>query len=204
MPGGLQIAAEWLFDDDALKAGEIAVGLGRQPLAEASDDPFENLRRGGDVKQAIAAGVVGFVQFLEPGGQTGMIVRRIVCAGHIEDVRFHAFPDGFVDRLMPGVFFDGVIAVLAVLLIGEGRTVLFLLGSGVADEDESVADEVLAAKLVDRGDELELGQIAAGAEDDDCTRDGVGFVAYWDGKLVTDLNQIAESGPDRCERLLVP
>ena len=67
-----------------------------------------------------------------------------------------------------GVFLDGVVAVLAVLLIGEGGAVFLFLGAGVADEDEFVGDELFAAKLVDGGNEFQLGQVAAGAEDDDC------------------------------------
>ena len=41
---------------------------------------------------------------------------------------------------------------------------------------------MLAAKFVDGGDELELGEITAGAEDDDCAGDGVwhgGSLAFW-------------------------
>ena len=113
-----------------------------------------------------------------------MVFGGVVCAGDVKDVWLHALPDGFVDGLAARVFFDGVVTVLAVLLVVEGRAVLFLRGAGVTDEDEAVGDEAFAAKFVDGGDEFELGQIAAGAEDDDCAGDGSGHggsLASWGG-----------------------
>lgn len=103
-----------------------------------------------------------------------MIFGGVVCAGDVVDVFLHALPDGFIDGLAAGVFFDGVVAVFSVLVVGERRAVFFLFGTGIADEHEFVGDEFLAAEFVDGGDELELGEIAGSAEDYDCAGDWVG------------------------------
>ena len=91
-PKGFSMMMRW-------KPGDLSV-CACKALAEAGDDAFENLRGGGDVEEAVAGGVVGFVEFLEPGGQAGMVVGGIVGAGNVKDVGFHPFPDGFVDGLV--------------------------------------------------------------------------------------------------------
>ncbi len=171
--GGFVVPAEGLFDDDALEASG-AVGAAVEAFTEAGDDSVEDFGRRGDVEEAVAAGVVGFVELLEAGGEAGVVFGGIVGAGDVIDVGLHAFPDVFVDGLPAGVFLDGLVAVLAVLGVDEGRAVFFFLGARVADEDEFVGDEAFAAEFVDGGDEFELGEIAGGAEDDDCAGYGVG------------------------------
>jgi len=144
---------------------------------------------------------VDFVEVFQFGGKAGMILGGIVRAGEIINIRLHLFPDGFVDGLMAGVFLDGFVAILAILLIGEWGAVFFFFGARIADEDEFVGDKFFPAELVDRGNKLELGEVAAGAEDDNCAGDGCWHMhvslacKVKDDKrrksiFATDLNQI--------------
>ena len=101
-----------------------------------------------------------------------VVVGGIVGAGDVVNVGLHPFPGGFVDGLAARVFSDGLVTILAELLVVEECAVLLLGGTGVADQNETVTDEPFAAQFIDGGDEFELGQIAAGAENDDCAGNG--------------------------------
>jgi hypothetical protein len=46
-----------------------------------------------------------------------------------------------------------------------------LLGAGDADDREPLREQAAGGERVDRREELALGQVARGAEDDECTRD---------------------------------
>jgi hypothetical protein len=92
--------------------------------------------------------------------EAGEVIDQAVFALDVGRVLLDAVPEGGVNGFAAGELLDGFAALLAVVVIGHG-------GARIADEREFVGQELLAGELVDGRDELALGEVAAGAEDDE-------------------------------------
>ena len=157
--GAGQIAAEGLFDDDPLPALAVGVLL---VLAERFDDRREGVGRRGKIEQPVAGGAELLVVFLERIVQLRVIGLGAVIAADIERGVLDPLPDGLIHRLGAGELLHRLAALLAVLLVGHLR-------SRIADQDELVRQHLLPGQLVDGGNQLPLGQVAAGPEDHEGT-----------------------------------
>ncbi len=154
---GLDVGAEGLLDDHAPPAAVLLDHELRR--AELSDDRAEELRRRREVVEPVACGLVPRVDLGEPLGQA-LVGRGVVeVAVDVVAAREDPVAHGGID--------------LAHRVAGE---VLGLLGApaGVVharardgDDRDVVAEEVRGREVVERGQELALGEVPGGAEDHD-------------------------------------
>ena len=126
--------------------------------AEETDDVGKVIRSDGEVEEAVALGAELGV---EPGeeGLEGLIARWIV---EVHGVIRDFFDEGIEGRV---VFVDAAAGDDAVLHVG--RKGFYEVATGYADDSHLVRQETFLLEVVKGRQELALGEIAGGSEDDD-------------------------------------
>ena len=126
-------------------------------LAEEFDDVGEVLGRGGEIEETVAAGAELLVELAE------FFVEGVVAGGVVE---VHGVVLDLVDEggeLGVGLI-DAASADDAVLHVG-GEGVL-QRAAGYADDGDLFGQQAGLVEVIERGQELALGEVAGGAEDD--------------------------------------
>jgi len=150
----LAVVAEWFFDDDP---GPSALA----PQAMVADRLDDGLVRGGrrrEIEEPVRVRAKREVELIEGAAQ--LFVPGLVRSSDEVQVLREAAPDLLVQRLRPAVLRDRLVQLVAVLLVGQR------LPRG-ADDGERRWQETLQREVVERGNELSLGEVARAAEDDD-------------------------------------
>ena len=157
LPRGLEVAAEGLLDDHAPPARAF---LARQPSpTEPLDDGRKEIGRHGEVEEHVAPGPVAALHFLQELAELGIGLVVGELAGLVVEGVPQLAPELLVHRA------GGELADL-LRLLGAER----LVGLGLprdADDRELARQEPVGLQVVERGEELALGQVPGGAEDDD-------------------------------------
>ena len=127
-------------------------------LAELAHDDREEHRRGREVEAAVHPHAGGLVELVERLAQR-LVDRRVVeHPRHVADLVEELVEDGRVG-LAPRELLDGVLRLRAELLVGVVR-------ARHADEVEALGQRALVGEVVERRQQLALGQVAGRAEDD--------------------------------------
>ena len=134
------------------------LGLGHAVLAEVLDDVGEELGRGGEVEEAVAAGVELSVELGELRLEAVVACGVVEVHGEVVDVL-----DEGVELGVGG--FDTAALDDAVLHVGG--EVVAERAAGDADDGEFFGKKAGLVEVIERGQELALGEVAGGAEDDD-------------------------------------
>ena len=139
-------------------AGRLVQAGGGKVLQDA----LELARRDGEIKEAVAAGAALGVELGEALGQPLVAVGVAEFAAVVEEALGEAGPD-FVVNPGAGEFADGLFQLGAEAGVG-------LFAPGETDDGKRGGQVAIGGDIVERGDELAVGQIAGGAENDDTAR----------------------------------
>src|SRR5258708_26092664 len=163
--GGLQIMAEWFFNDDA---GPLAVFFFRHARrAKLLDDGGEKTRGDGEVKKIVAVAAVGFVDNFHLGLEAPIRIGIGKIAGNeidaLDEPGTHLEVDGIGSELRN---FGG--QRLAEGLRGE-------IATGHADDGEMLGQNLFLREVEQGRQHMSLGGVSGGAEADHCTGRGGGW-----------------------------
>ncbi len=151
---GLQIGAERLLDDDAMKS-VAGIEIGRLQLER---DRLVRLRRRRAVEDPVAGDVVRRVELLQLLAQVAKVVDLAEADRDVEELRKQCVQHAVVDRLRARELVDLLRRHLAkgfVRHLGHGRT----------DHRKACRQRALLGQVVDRRQQLSPAQVAGGAED---------------------------------------
>jgi len=148
------VVAERFFDDDPRPPGLAAQAM----LADRLDDRLVGGRRRREIEEPVRVRAEREVELVEGAAQ--LFVAGVVRRRDEVQVLRKAAPDLLVQRLRPAVLRDRPVQLLAVLLVAQRLT-------RGTDDGECRWKEALQREVVERGDELSLGEVARAAEDDD-------------------------------------
>jgi hypothetical protein len=150
----LAVVAERFLDDDPGPSALAAQAM----LADRFDDGLVGGGRRREIEEPVRVRAEREVELVEGAAQLfvpGLVRRR----DEVQVLR-EAAPDLLVQRLRPAVLRDRLVQLVAVLLVGQR------LPRG-ADDGERRRQETLQREVVERGNELSLGEVTRAAEDDD-------------------------------------
>jgi len=150
----LAVVAERFFDDDPRPSGLTAQAM----LTDRLDDGLVCGRRRRKIEEPVRVRAEREVELVEGAAQVfvaGVVRRR----DEVQVLR-EAAPDLLVQRLRAAVLRDRLVQLVAVLLVAQRLT-------RGTDDGERCRKEALQREVVERGDELSLGEVARAAEDDD-------------------------------------
>jgi len=150
----LAVVAERFFDDDPGPSALAAQAM----LADRFDDGLVGGGRRREIEEPVRMRAKREVELVEGAAQ--LFVPGLVRSRDEVQVLREAAPDLLVQRLRPAVLRDRLVQLVAVLLVGQR------LPRG-ADDGERRRQETLQREVVERGNELSLGEVARAAEDDD-------------------------------------
>jgi hypothetical protein len=150
----LAVVAERFFDDDPRPSGLAAQAV----LADRLDDGLVCGRRRREVEEPVRVRAEREVELVERAAQ--LFVAGLVRRRDEVQVLGEAAPDLLVQWPGPAVLRDRLVQLLAVLIVGQR------LPRGT-DDGERRGKEALQREVVERRDELALGEVARAAEDDD-------------------------------------
>ncbi len=152
--GAFKVVAEGLFNDDANGAD---FRLRHVVRAETMNDVGEVVGRGGEIKEPIAAGAVVAIELAQQFLQR--VVALIVVEVHrvVGDLlyKFIELAVVFVDTAE----LDDALTHIFGEAVGE-------IAAGDADDAKLFGEQAGLLQMKERGEQLALGQIAGGAEDD--------------------------------------
>jgi len=146
--------AERFLDDDPCPPGLAAQAM----LADRLDDGLVGGRRRREIEEPVGVRAEREVELVK--GATQIFVTSVVRRRDEVQVLGEAAPDLFVQGLRPAVLRDRLVQLPAVLLVAQRLT-------RRADNGEGRREETLQSQVVERGNELSLGEVARAAEDDD-------------------------------------
>ena len=158
--GRREIAPERLLDDDAHPAAG-AVGRPVEPgFAEPEHDRRVERGRGGAVEEPVAADRPLLLDLAQEIAEPGVEVGVGGIAGVVEEGLGEPLPHARGGRLDAGELRDRLAHARAELLVAHLRP-------AHADDGEGLGQHAALEHRPERGDELALGEIAGGAEDDE-------------------------------------
>ena len=161
-----EVAAERLLDDDARPAACLVRAVlaveraapGESRGAELLDQHLELARRRGQVEHAVAARALA-VELVEHRGEALEALRVVELALHVPRRLQQAVAEVAVDDLLPVVVVDRLAHEVAELVVGH-------LLAAVADQRGAERQHAVAAEVVERRDQLAVGEVAGDAEHD--------------------------------------
>ena len=155
--GGGEVGAEGFLDDHARPAA--VGGLVEAGIFQVDEDVVEELRGGGDVEQAVALAAARGIDGIE-------FLREAAVALGIGELGL-VIVDRFDERIPDCLVVAGA-RNLAVDLGEPGAELLVgFFPPGEADDFHAGRQFAIDGEVVERGDELAVGEVAGGAEDDD-------------------------------------
>ncbi len=189
----LQVVAERLFDHDPGESRRVV----QAGLAHVVHDHREEARGRGQVEHAVALGAVALVDPLEPLAERTKVVDVVEAAALVVQRVGERGPVRLVDRRAREAL-ERRAGEVAVVVVGH-------LAAGIADDREAVRQEAAHAQVVDRGQELAVGQVARRAEDDEHGRNGgpAGAQPGAQGigrRVADDLGHVATDDQSRATR----
>src|SRR5260370_12878844 len=161
---GLQIVAKGLFDDDG---GPVAaLFLGEAGLTELFRDGGEESRSHSEVEKLVATGVVLVIG-------VGDLLREALVSLRVLKITFDVI--NALGKPGPGCRVDFGGGIFGDFL-GEGfsKALGVEVLAGEADDGKVLGDDSAGGEIAECGDELALGQVAGGAEDDHDAGSGYG------------------------------
>src|ERR1700730_14860393 len=157
LAGGCQVAPKRLLDDHAHEGPGC---LCRQTRGiESIGEGRHRIRWRAEVEEAIARGAAFAVRGLERPLERLESVRGVHVEGRVSQSRGKRFPR-ISAQMDPAVLLDALAHVGAEFLVGH-------LAATCADDGEARGHGSFRGERIQRRDELALGQVAAGSEDDD-------------------------------------
>ena len=163
----IEVVAERLFDDDPSPATLMSFVI-EPDTAQLADDLGELGGLGGKVVEMIAPAVLLLVDPAEAGRQR-VIARRVVeVEAVIADPPGEGAPRGLVERQDPRILLEGLPELGA-------KRVVVIRPPADRQDDELVRQEVGPPQLVEGRDDLAMGQVAGGSEEDEGARVGDAF-----------------------------
>src|SRR5205823_5891330 len=95
----LQVAAEGLFDDDALESRLLRRAVSLAHLAEAGDDRREGVRGRGEIEQPVPRGPVFRIHLAQTRRELLVrLVRAVIVAADVINRRLELLPDVLIER----------------------------------------------------------------------------------------------------------
>ena len=160
--GGLQVVAKGLFDDDA---GPFTVFfLGHSGGAKLLDDGGEKAWGDGEVKEIVAAATVSFVNGFELSLEAFVSFGISEVTGYKIDALDKPVPHLQVDRI------GGELRHLGGQRLAEGLS--SSPAAGNTDDGEVLRQNIFLREVEQGREQLALGQVSGGAEDDHGTGGG--------------------------------
>ncbi len=155
--GALEVRAKRLLDDQAMTC---AIGAAGQPGGgEVLRGLAEVLGRGRQVEEVILADLGALRQHLQLLRQAFVGLDIVQFSLEVVDARRQLLPDGVIDRLRVGELQQRLAQILAELVVGLGAT-------GESDDREIIRQEVILGQVIEGRNDLAVGEIARGPEDD--------------------------------------